>query len=75
MFHNDLAPDERQQAYLVDVGGGIRVVDLQTGEDWRWPDGHESSQAEDIDFVVRGKKLTDPEGATHRTGLNPITPP
>ncbi|MEM7489168.1 MAG: L-dopachrome tautomerase-related protein, partial [Pseudomonadota bacterium] len=73
-FHNDLALDgSRPLAYLADIAGGIGVVNLETGEGWRALDDHPSSAAEDIDFVVRGEVLTDPEGAAVRTALNPIT--
>lgn len=73
-FHNDLALDqERPLAYLADIAGGIAVVNLETGEGRRVLDGHESTAAEDVDFVVRGEVLTDPQGAPIRTALNPIT--
>ena len=73
-FHNDLALDAtRGLAYLADIAGGIAVVDLATGEGWRRLDDHPSADAEDVDFVVRGKVLTDPEGEPVRTALNPIT--
>lgn len=73
-FHNDLALDaERPLVYLADIAGGIGVVDLETGEGWRVLDGLASAAAEDVDFVVRGEVLTDPDGAPIRTALNPIT--
>lgn len=73
-FHNDLALDQaRPLAYLADIAGGIGVVNIETGEGWRALDDHHSSDAEDVDFVVRGAVLTDPDGEPVRTALNPIT--
>ncbi|MBD2843298.1 L-dopachrome tautomerase-related protein [Erythrobacter rubeus] len=73
-FHNDLAIDEeRGVVYLADIAGRIGVVDLETGEGWRWLDGSPVADADDVDFVVRGEVLTDPDGEPVRTKLNPIT--
>lgn len=73
-FHNDLALDaERPLAYLADIAGGMAIVNLETGEGRRVLDGHESATAEDLDIVVRGGVLADPEGEPLRVGLNPIT--
>lgn len=73
-FHNDLAIDEKRGVvYLADIAGGIGVVDLSTGEGWRWLDGNPAATADDVDFVVRGEVLTDPNKEPVRTNLNPIT--
>ncbi|MEM7670687.1 MAG: L-dopachrome tautomerase-related protein, partial [Pseudomonadota bacterium] len=73
-FHNDLALDQqRPLAYIADIGGALVVLNLDTGEGKRLLQGHESTSADDIDFVVRGELLMSPEGEAVRTGMNPIT--
>ena len=49
------------------------MVDLEAGAGWRRLDGHQSTAAEDVDFVVRGRVLRGAEGQAVRVGLNPIT--
>jgi sugar lactone lactonase YvrE len=75
----DLAVDgERGFVYVADCGNraGILVVDTKQRRAWRW-EGHPSLQAEDIDMVVEGKKLSfrRPDGSLNpaRIGVNPIT--
>ena len=73
-FHNDLALDqERPLAYIADLAGGIAIVNLETGDGRRVLDGHPSTAAEDVDFVVRGEVLTMPNGEPLRVAVNPIT--
>ncbi len=73
-FHNDLALDrDRPLAYIADLAGGIAVVNLRTGAGRRVLDGHASTAAEDVDFVVRGEVLTMPNGEPLRVAVNPIT--
>jgi hypothetical protein len=73
-FHNDLALDrERPLAYIADLAGGIAIVNLETGASRRVLDGHASTAAEDVDFVVRGEVLTMPDGEPLRVAVNPIT--
>ncbi|MGA0850176.1 MAG: L-dopachrome tautomerase-related protein [Chthoniobacterales bacterium] len=75
----DLAVDgERGFVYVADCGNraGILVVDTKQRRAWRW-EGHPSLQAEDIDMVVEGNKLSfrRPDGSLNpaRIGVNPIT--
>lgn len=75
----DLAVDtERGFVYIADSGdrAGILVVDTKNRRTWRW-EGHPSLQAENIDMVVEGKKLSfrRPDGSQNpaRIAVNPIT--
>ncbi|QPH55063.1 L-dopachrome tautomerase-related protein [Pontivivens ytuae] len=73
-FHNDLALDaERPLAYTADIAGGFAIINLETGEGRRALDGHVSTMAEDVDFIVRGELLRNPDGSRARVALNPIT--
>jgi len=75
----DLAVDgERGFVYVADCGNraGILVVDTKQRRAWRW-EGHPSLEAEDINMVVEGNKLSfrRPDGSLNpaRIGVNPIT--
>ncbi|WP_404786916.1 L-dopachrome tautomerase-related protein [Altericista sp. CCNU0014] len=75
----DLAVDSKTGfVYLADSGdrAGILVVDTNNRKVWRW-EGHPSLQAENIDMVVEGNKLSfrRPDGSLNpaRIGVNPIT--
>jgi sugar lactone lactonase YvrE len=75
----DLAVDSKTGfVYIADSGNraGILVVDTKQRQAWRW-EGHESLQAENIDMVVEGNKLSfrRPDGSLNpaRVGVNPIT--
>lgn len=73
----DIAVDGRF-VYIADSGNraGILVVDTNNRRTWRW-EGHQSLQAENIDMVVEGNKLSfrRPDGSQNpaRIAVNPIT--
>ncbi|MBE9054222.1 hypothetical protein IQ243_28285 [Nostocales cyanobacterium LEGE 11386] len=75
----DLAVDgDRGFVYVADSGNrpGILVVDTKNRRTWRW-EGHASLQAENVDMVVEGNKLSfrRPDGSINpaRIAVNPIT--
>jgi sugar lactone lactonase YvrE len=75
----DIAVDEKRGiVYVADSGdrAGILVVDINKRQTWRW-EGHSSLQAENIDMVVEGNKLSfrRPDGSLNpaRVAVNPMT--
>jgi sugar lactone lactonase YvrE len=74
----DLAVDGRGFVYIADSGNraGILVVDTDNRRTCRW-EGHPSLQAENIDMVVEGNKLSfrRPDGSLNpaRIAVNPIS--
>jgi sugar lactone lactonase YvrE len=75
----DLAVDSKRGfVYLADSGSrpSILVVDTNKRQTWRW-EGHPSLQAENVDIVVEGIKLSfpGPNGTRQpaRIAVNPIT--
>lgn len=73
-YFNDVRIDtKRNKAFITDSGrGGLVVLDLLTGNNWRLLDGHFSVQAENVVLSVEGKEWREGGKApeVHSDGLD-----